>query len=283
MRILITGAAGMLGHDVRTAAQAAGHEPILLARAELDVTEADAVREAILAARPDAVINCAAWTDVDRAEGEEAAARAVNGTGAGNVAAAAHASGAFIVHVSTDYVFAGDKRAPYLESDAVAPAGAYGRTKLAGERAVAQAAPDRHTVVRTAWLFGAAGRCFPETILRVARERGELSVVDDQVGSPTYTGHLAPALVALASGALPGLVHVAADGECSWYEFAVAIVNTAGVACEVAPCRTTEFPRPAPRPAYSVLRSERGDAVPRLPHWRDGLAAYLTTTKEASA
>ena len=162
------------------------------------------MREAVVAARPDAVINCAAWTDVDGAETMEPDAQAVNGTGAGHVAAAAQAAGAFVVHVSTDYVFAGDKRTPYLESDAVAPAGAYGRTKLAGERAVAQAAPDQHTIVRTAWLFGAAGRCFPETILRVARERGELKVVDDQVGSPTYTGHLAPALVELAGGALPG-------------------------------------------------------------------------------
>ena len=283
MRILITGAGGMLGRDVRLAVEASGHEPVVLARSELDITESGAVRDAVLAARPDAVINCAAWTDVDGAEIDEPGAEAVNGSGAGHVAAAARAADAFVVHISTDYVFAGDKGEPYVESDAVAPASAYGRSKLAGERAVARAAPAGHSIVRTAWLFGIAGACFPATIMRAARERGALKVVDDQVGSPTFTGDLAPALVQLASGGLPGVVHLAAQGECSWCEFASAIVAGAGIACDVSPCSTEEFPRPAPRPAYSVLRSERGDSVPVLPHWRDGLAAYLIPSKEALA
>lgn len=283
MRILITGAAGMLGSDVRAATLAAGHEPIALARAELDITDAVAVTEAVGEARPDVVINCAAWTDVDGAEVDEADAAAINATGAGHVAAAAQAAGAWTVHISTDYVFAGDHATPYVESDPVAPASGYGRTKLAGERAVAAAAPARHTIVRTAWLFGHHGACFPRTILRLARERDTLSVVDDQIGCPTFTGHLAPALVALAAAPVPGVVHVAAAGECSWFAFAKEIVTAAAVTCEVRPCTTAEFPRPAPRPAYSVLRSERGDAVPGLPHWRDGLTAYLAVAEEKVA
>ena len=283
MRILITGAGGMLGHDVRVAAEAAGHEPVVLARSALDITESGAVRDAVMAARPDAVINCAAWTDVDGAESDESGAEAVNGSGAGHVAAAAQAASAFVVHVSTDYVFAGDKREPYVESDPVAPAGAYGRSKLAGERAVARAAPE---LIRSCARHGCsvlAGPCFPATIMRAARERGALKVVDDQVGSPTFTADLAPALVELAGGGLPGVLHLAAQGECSWYGFASEVVSGAGIACEVSPCTTEDFPRPAPRPAYSVLRSERGDSVPVLPHWRDGLAAYLTPSKEALA
>ena len=283
MRILISGAAGMLGTDVGSAALAAGHEPIALTRAELDIADEAAVTAAVTAARPDAVINCAAWTDVDGAEADEAAAAAVNATGAGHVAAAAHAAGAWIVHVSTDYVFAGDHATPYLESDPVAPASAYGRTKLAGEQAVAAAAADRHTIVRTAWLFGTHGACFPRTILRLARERDAISVVEDQIGCPTFTGHLGPALVALAAAPVTGVVHAAAAGECSWYEFARSVVSGADVTCEVRPCTTAEFPRPAPRPAFSVLRSERDDAPPKLPHWRDGLAAYLAADREAVA
>lgn len=283
MRILITGAAGMLGSDVRAAALAAGHDPVALARSELDIADPSAVAAAVAAAQPDAVINCAAWTDVDGAEADEAGAAIINATGAGHVAAAAHAAGAWTVHVSTDYVFAGDQATPYVESDPVAPASGYGRTKLGGERAVAEAAPERHTIARTAWLFGNHGACFPRTILRLARERDTLSVVDDQIGCPTFTGHLAPALVALAEAPAPGVVHIAAAGECSWFAFAREIVTAAAVDCEVRPCTTAEFPRPAPRPAYSVLRSERGDAVPELPHWRDGLTAYLAVEEEKVA
>ncbi len=195
MRILITGAGGMLGQDVGRATVSGGHEAISLPRAALDIGDAEAVVAAVAAAAPDAVINCAAWTDVDGAEEAEQAAHAVNGIGAGHVAAAAADAGAWTVHVSSDYVFDGRKREPYLESDAVGPLSAYGRSKLAGERAVADAAPDAHTVVRSAWLFGAGGRCFPKTIHRLASERDQLSIVADQVGCPTFTGHLARALV----------------------------------------------------------------------------------------
>jgi len=275
MRLLITGAAGMLGQDVRSAAQDAGHESIALARAELDIADPTAVRAALADARPDAVVNCAAWTNVDRAETEETAATRVNGAGAGYVARAAAELGAWTLQVSSDYVFDGQAREPYLESSPTAPLSAYGRSKLAGEVAVAAAAPAAHTIVRTSWLFGVAGPCFPATIRRLAAEREELTVVDDQVGCPTFTGHLARALVELAETRPAGIVHVAGGGQCSWFQFAQAIVSACELSCHVQPGRTEDLARPAPRPAYSVLGTERGAEVPRLPDWRDGLSDYL--------
>jgi dTDP-4-dehydrorhamnose reductase len=282
MRVLITGAAGMLGQDVAGAAAAAGHEPVALTRAELDIADAPAVAAAVAAAAPAAVVNCAAWTNVDDAEVEYEDALAINGPGAGHVAAAAHAAGAWTIHVSTDYVFDGAKREPYVESDPVGPRSGYGRSKLEGERAVARQAPERHTIVRSSWLFGAGGGCFPQTILRLAGERDRLTVVDDQIGCPTFTGHLGAALVELAARgdrAPRGVLHVAGAGQCSWFQFAREIVGSgATTTCEVLPVSTEEFPRPAPRPAYSVLRSERG--APVLPHWRQGLREYMALRAE---
>lgn len=275
MRILITGAAGMLGQDLVAAAAAAGHEPLALSRADLDITDEAAVHRAMRAHGPDVVVNCAAWTNVDGAESQEEDALTVNGAGAGNVARAAGAAGAWTIQVSSDYVFDGLKGEPYVESDDTGPISAYGRTKLAGEREVAAAAPDRHTIVRSSWLFGAEGPCFPATILRLAAERDELTVVDDQVGCPTFTGHLARALLTLAGQPTAGIVHVAGAGACSWYEFAREIVAAARAECDVKPGRTEDVPRPAPRPRYSVLITERGPAVPVLPAWREGLSAYM--------
>jgi dTDP-4-dehydrorhamnose reductase len=259
----------MLGQDLATAAE----DAVALSRAELDITDDAAVGAAVAAARPDAVINCAAYTNVDGAEEAVEEAHAINGRGAGNVARAAAAAGAWTVHVSSDYVFDGAKRVAYVESDPPGPLSQYGITKLAGERAVSEAAPSTHTIVRSSWLFGTGGPCFPATILRLAAERDTLTVVDDQIGCPTYTAHLANALIQLAADRPPGIVHVAGGGECSWFEFARRIVGEAGLECEVAPGRTEDLARPAPRPAYSVLRSERD--APALPHWRDGLAEYL--------
>jgi dTDP-4-dehydrorhamnose reductase len=281
MRIAITGAAGMLGQDLLAAADAAGHEVAGFPRADLDITDAAAVARALGDNRPDVVVNSAAWTNVDGAEEDEAGALAVNGAGAGNVARAAAECGAWTIHVSSDYVFDGSKTSPYLESDSVRPLSAYGRTKLAGEQAVAEGAPARHTIVRSSWLFGTGGPCFPATVLRLAGERDELKVVDDQIGCPTFTGHLARALVDLTESRPAGIVHVAAGGSCSWFEFAREIVRAAGVRCDVKPCSTEEFPRPATRPAYSVLRSERGEAVPVLPEWPEGLASYMALAAAA--
>lgn len=265
----------MLGTDVVAAAAASGHEVVALARADLDITDAEAVRAAVRAARPDAVINCAAWTNVDGAETAEAEATLINGDGAGHVAAAAAEAGAHVVHVSTDYVFPGDASEPYPEDAATGPIGAYGRSKLAGELAVAGAAPDAHAIVRTAWVFGPHGKNFVDTMLRVGRDRDEVKVVSDQLGCPTYTGHLAPALVEIAERRLTGILHVAGAGSCTWWELARAAYEAAGLTTTVHPQTTAEFGAPAPRPAYSVLGSTRSDA-PVLPAWQDGLAAHLT-------
>ena len=275
MRILITGAGGMLGQDVEAAARAAGDEVLALDRAQLDITDRDAVFAAVAQARPEAVVNCAAWTKVDDAERYEPEATRVNGDGAGFVAAGAAAAGAWTVHVSSDYVFDGAKREPYLESDPTGPVSAYGRSKLAGERAVADAAPEAHTIVRSSWLFGTGGACFPATMLRLGAERDRLRVVDDQIGCPTFTADLAGALLAVARDRVPGVLHVAAAGECSWCAFAYATIAAAGLSCTVVPIPTTEYPTPAIRPAFSVMRSERG--APELPDWRNGLRNFLST------
>jgi dTDP-4-dehydrorhamnose reductase len=266
VKVLITGAGGMLGRDV---VSAAGDDAVALAHSQLDVTDADAVATAVADAGPDVVINCAAFTDVDGAESSYESALRINRDGARNVAAAAPR----VLHVSTDYVFDGRAHAPYLESDPVAPIGGYGRSKLAGEQAVAAANPD-HLIVRTAWLFGVGGKNFVETMLRVGSERGAARVVDDQIGCPTYTGHLAQGLLQLAASGRTGVQHLAGGGSCSWYELARATFAAAGLEVALEPCATEEFPRPAPRPAWSVLGSEHADA-PVLPHWQAGLDAYL--------
>ncbi len=266
----------MLGTDVCRAAADGGSEVLACDHARLNITDTRALDATVGGARPDVIINCAAWTDVDGAESSPEAAGAVNGDGAGNVARAAARHGARIVHVSSDYVFDGSKSTPYLESDPVGPLSAYGRSKLEGERAVAREAPDSHTIVRTSWLFGAVGRCFPKTIMRLAGEREQLDVVADQVGCPTFTSHLAVALVALAqSEQMSGVVHVAASGQCSWFDFAREIVELGAIECQVSPTTTAQMPRPAPRPAFSVLRSERPGA-PILPDWRAGLHEFIS-------
>jgi dTDP-4-dehydrorhamnose reductase len=213
----------------------------------------------------DLVLHAAAWTDVDGAEIDPQGAAAVN------VGGTQHAAelGAPLVYFSTDYVFDGRASRPYVESDSPNPLSAYGRTKLYGEGA----AGERAWIARTSWLFGASGTNFVRTMLRLGEERGEVAVVGDQRGCPTYVGHLAAATRQLVE--LPfGIWHLAAEGDCTWAEFAEAVFEDAGIACRVRRISTAELGRPAPRPAYSVLRSERPDA-PRLPHWRDGLRACL--------
>jgi dTDP-4-dehydrorhamnose reductase len=216
------------------------------------------------------VVNCAAWTDVDGAETDEEGATRINGAGAGNVAAAAP----YVVHVSSDYVFDGFATQPYTEADPTGPRSAYGRSKLAGEVAVAAAGD--HAIVRSAWLFGTHGKNFVATMLKLAEDRDEVDVVADQIGCPTFTGHLGPALVEIAEQRLSGILHVAGGGRCSWQELAQATFDEAGVSCTANPVTTAEFPRPAPRPAWSVLASTRPEA-PVLPNWREGLAGYLRT------
>jgi dTDP-4-dehydrorhamnose reductase len=282
MRLLVTGAAGMLGRDVVAAAGDAGHEVVALARADLDIADAAAVRAAVRDARPAAVINCAAWTDVDGAEAAEGEATAINGAGAGHVAEAAFTAGALLVHISSDYVFDGTASEPYREDAPTGPRSAYGRSKRAGEIAVAGAAPERYAIVRSAWLFGPHGRNFVDTMRRLGAERAEVAIVDDQVGSPTYTGHLGPVLVTIAERGLTGIMHVAGGGSCSWLDLAEATFADAGIACRVRPMTTAELGRPAPRPAFSALASTRAD-VPALPSWRDGLRAHLARANPLNA
>ena len=282
MRLMVTGAGGMLGRDVCAAAAAAGHDVLAAPREEVDITDPGAVRAAVAGAGPDVVVNCAAWTDVDGAEAEEDAATQVNGAGAGHVAAAAAATGAFVIQVSTDYVFDGGGSSPYREDDQPRPLSAYGRSKLAGERAVAAAAPGRHAIARTSWLFGSHGGNFVATMLRVGGERDEVTVVDDQIGCPTFTGHLAVGLVELAEARAAGVFHLTGSGSCSWYDLAVQTFARSGVDCRVRRGRTAELERPAPRPAYSVLGVTRA-GTPVLPAWEQGLDDYLSVRSTTGA
>ena len=272
----MTGAGGMLGSAVVAAAGRLGHDVRGVTLAELDITVEVAVIVTMHEYRPDAVINCAAYTDVDGAESDRETAAAVNATGAGHVAAAAAEVGASIVHVSTDYVFDGSKREPWVESDDTGPLGVYGVTKLAGEQAVADANP-AHAIARTAWLYGAGGRNFVDTMLALGAQREEVSVVTDQIGCPTWTGHLAAALVERAGRPYDaGIHHIAAAGSCSWNELAREVFERAQLDCRVLAATTADFPRPARRPAYSVLGSERPDPIVLAP-WQQGLAEYLAT------
>ena len=259
-RVLITGAGGQLGHAL--AAEFADDEVVALTRDDWDVTH-----PAPRLPRVQLVLHTAAWTDVDGAEAEPQRAAAVNAGGTTHVAAL----GVPLVAYSSDYVFDGRKREPYVESDGPNPQSAYGRTKLYGEAA----AGDDAWVVRSSWLFGATGHNFVRTMLRLGAERDEVAVVDDQRGCPTYVADLAQATRQLVDAGRPkGLWHLAAGGDCTWADLAEAIFAAAGLGCRVNRISTQELGRPAPRPAYSVLRSERPDA-PVLPHWEDGLDRCL--------
>jgi dTDP-4-dehydrorhamnose reductase len=270
---MVTGAGGMLGRDLVAACRGRGHEVIAFDHGDLDITDGAALAEALRRHRPDTVANCAAYTDVDGAESEEAAAMRVNDQGAGLLAAAAAEVGATVLYPSSDYVFDGRQRKPYVESDLTHAISAYGRSKQAGETAVAAANP-RHFIVRASWLFGLGGRNFVETMLRIGREQPEVVVVSDQVGCPTYTGHLAEALAELLETEEFGIHHIAAQSPCSWFDFAQEIFDQAAVDCRVLGGSTEMLARPAPRPSYSALGTERRGGR-RLPDWRVGLAAYL--------
>jgi len=242
----------MLAQDVVELLLARGDDVTAVDRDVLDITDGGAVAEAV--GGHDVVVNCAAWTNVDLAETQESAAFAVNAVGPQNLARAAHRAGARLVQISTDYVFDGHAGSPYGEDDLAAPRSAYGRTKLAGEWAVRAEAPD-HLVVRTAWLYGAGGPCFPRTIARAAAERGALQVVDDQRGQPTWTRDLADLVVRLVDADAPsGTYHGTSSGATTWYGFARAVVEAAGMdPALVAPTTSEGAARPAPRPSYSVL------------------------------
>lgn len=252
MRWIVTGARGMLGQDLTARLEDAGQDLRAWDRDDLDITDAGAV--ARLVRDVDVVVNCAAYTAVDAAESDEARAFTLNAVGPAHLARAARRAGARIVHVSTDYVFDGRADRPYPEDAPIAPASAYGRTKAAGEWAVRAEAPD-HLIVRTAWLYGAQGGCFPKTIAGAAAQREHLDVVDDQLGQPTWTVDVADVIWRLVEAAAPaGVYHATSQGTASWFAFARAAVASAGLDPQkVRPTTSEAFVRPAPRPAYSVL------------------------------
>ena len=272
-RWFVTGAGGQLATAFVPALEG---EVFLSHEEELDIRDATAVRAAIRDVGPDVVLHCAAFTNVDGAEADPASAAAVNIDGTRNVVRALRGTRARLVFFSTDYVFDGRKASPYVESDRPRPLNVYGRTKLAGEEEVL--AWPHGFVLRTSWLFAEHGQNFVRTILSVAAARqatGEpLRVVDDQVGSPTYAGHLVTAVdEALRRGTVPGLYHVAGSGSCSWCELAREVVQLAGLSVPVVPISSAEAGRPARRPAFSALTSER--PIPRLPHWAEGVAVAV--------
>ncbi len=272
MRVLVTGAAGMLGHDMTAFLRDRGDD-VVPVDLEVDITDPEAIGTCVADVRPDAVIHLAAWTNVDAAEEDEDSAYAVNAGGSRNVATAAARIDVPVVCVSTDYVFAGTQADGYAEDDPVGPVGAYGRTKQAGEAAAIAEHPDGVRIARTAWLYGAAGDNFVDTMRRLGSDRDAVTVVADQVGSPTWTRDLAPALAELLHQPA-GIYHTAGGGHVTWADFAREIFRLDGIDCEVHDVTTAEFGRPAPRPAVSILRVTK-EGAPRLRDWREALADYL--------
>jgi dTDP-4-dehydrorhamnose reductase len=287
MRWLITGAAGMVGSDVRTALKAEGEDAIAVGRGELNITDPAAVHDLVDAVRPSVIVNCAAFTRVDDCESSEAEATAINGDGVAILAAEANRHAALLVHLSTDFVFDGNSRAPYEVDAPTAPLSAYGRGKLTGESAAVKA--ERHLILRTSWLFGLHGWNFVEAILKqVHGGNRELRVVNDQRGRPTYTPHLAAAILRLSRKAIRdeearGIFHYADSPQCTWFDFASEIVAQLRLTEEslpeivVHPVSSDAFPRPARRPSYSVLSTGRYERVTGMKpeSWEEGLSEYL--------
>ena len=288
MKVLVTGAAGMLGTDVCADLAARGHEVIATDRREgftqLDITDTKATLTLLRQARPDAVIHCAAWTDVDGAERTPEPSYRVNALGSWNLAYAAGDVGAWLLAVSTDFVFDGIRDVPptpYTEFDATNPLGAYGASKAAGERLIRETLPGRHIIARTAWLYGVHGKNFVYTIRRLGRERDQVPVVADQIGCPTHTRDLSRKLIDLMEAPLPGTYHVCSAGQCSWFEFARAIVAKSGIDTEIMPISGQEyadrFNSPTRRPDYSVMRRLALDmrGMDDMPAWEDALDEFL--------
>lgn len=287
MKVLVTGAGGMLGTDVCEALVGRGHHVVKTGRVErdgyvsLDITDTGETVGVVRREAPDAIIHCAAWTDVDGAERTPDPAYRVNALGSWNLAHAAGETGAWLIGVSTDFVFDGGKNAPYTEFDTTNPIGAYGASKEAGEVLIRGTLPGRHMIARTSWLFGVHGKNFPYTIRRLAQKLPEVPVVSDQIGSPTHTRDLARKLVDLAESPLPGTYHVSSAGQCSWFEFAQAIVEASGYDTPVVPISAQtyaeKFNSPTKRPAYSVMDhlALRMRGMDDLPHWRDALTDFM--------
>lgn len=278
-KIFVTGAEGMLGSDLVHILAESGCDVIRSDIGDLDITKQDLVYKRFAEIKPDIIIHAAAYTDVDGAESEEDLCFAINRDGTRNVAHSAQQIDADLIYLSTDYVFDGTKHEPYVESDVTNSLGVYGRSKLAGEEEI-RALCARHKICRSSWLFGAHGKNFVRTILRLAEERSEISVVDDQFGSPTYVVDLSRQLAKLVEINEAGIFHVTNTGVCSWFDFAKEIVNQSGVECEVKRMTSDELRRPAPRPARSVLENKRLKelGIHSMPHWKDALKRFLRST-----
>ncbi len=268
MRILLTGAGGQLGHALSD--EFKDEHLIGLSHSELDITDRDAVARALSTHEPELLINAAAYTDVDGAESESGLAFRVNADGPKNLAALAARAGISLLHFSTDYVFDGNTDKPYTEDDTPCPASEYGRSKFAGEQAVREAS-DSHFTVRTSWLYHTTGHNFLGTMYELAKKGESIRVVNDQIGSPTFAPHLCRGIRSLLSGRDFGIWHIAGTGAASWYELTVRFFHKLGVETPVVPVTTDEFPRPAPRPRYSVLGTSRDHPVV-LPAWESGVA-----------
>ena len=279
MKILLTGANGQLGRQI--ARQGTRHQITAFRRQALDITRLDEIRLVVASTKPDLIINGAAFNDVDAAESTPDAAYLVNETGPRNLATAAVESGAALLHVSTDYVFDGEKRIPYDESDPPAPLSQYGRSKLAGEVSVRATTP-RHYVVRTAWVYEPDGKNFPKTLFALSRKQKELRVVSDVKGSPTSATHLAAAILDLVETGAHGTYHLAGAGDgASWFDLAAHFFRELKADVTLVPVPTSEFPRPAPRPRYSVLRTIRQPRIV-LPPWQEGIAEFARQLKTQS-
>jgi dTDP-4-dehydrorhamnose reductase len=281
MRVIVFGASGLLGKALMR--EWSGDAVTELSSRDADIRDAKRVEQVVLQARPEWIVLAAAYTDVDGCESNQDLAFAVNRDGAVNVATAAREVGARLLFLSSDYVFDGKKGAPYEVEDARNPQGVYGRTKAEAEIRLLEVMPDC-CIARTSWLFGIGGKCFPDTILKLAASRPALDVVNDQRGSPTYAVDLARAIVQLCRKNAPGIVHVTNAGECTWFEFAKEIVSRAGLATIVRPVSSQQMARPAPRPAYSVLSPTRLRALEiTMPTWRDALSRYLEERRKLTS
>ncbi len=283
MRVTLFGASGLLGHDLVPELSREPYQLTALSIEDVDLRDHARVRNLIRESRPEWILLLAAYTDVDGCESNRDLAFAVNCDGAVNVAEAARAAGSRLLFVSTDYVFDGSKRSPYQTSDARNPASVYGESKARAEEQLLEILPEV-CIARTSWLFGHGGKCFPGTILKLASSRPEIPVVNDQRGSPTFTVDLASALVQLCRASARGIVHVTNSGNCTWYEFATEVVRMSGLPTVVRPVTTAEFPRPARRPAYSVLSPDSLHAYNiHMPEWQDALRRYLGSSPVAAS
>lgn len=280
MKVVVTGAAGQLGQDVLLELGRKNHQAFGTDRTQLDITNEADVTTYINEVKPDVILHCAAYTNVDAAEENEDAAYQINAAGTEYLAKAAKLNGAKMLYISTDYVFDGTATEPYEVDEPTKPLGAYGRTKLAGEQLL-QKHLDEFFIVRTAWVFGIYGNNFVKTMIRLGKERGEVGVVHDQVGSPTYTVDLAQFMVELMETEKYGIYHATNSGICSWYEFAVEIFKQEDMKVTVNPLTSDQFPRPAARPKYSVLSKKmiEEQGLSPLRDWKEALAAYLAEPK----